>query len=54
MPTKFWLQYINGRDDSEDTGVDERIILERILEIEGRKAWAGFIRLRIGTGGGIL
>jgi hypothetical protein len=30
MP-ELWLDSLKGRDDSEDLGVDERIILEWIL-----------------------
>jgi hypothetical protein len=43
-----------GRDHSEDLGVDRRIILEWILGKWGRKTWTGFIWLRIGTSGGLL
>jgi hypothetical protein len=32
MSTKFWSENLKGRDDSEDLGVDRRIILEWILE----------------------
>jgi hypothetical protein len=31
MNTKFWSENLKGRDHSEDTGVDGRKILERIL-----------------------
>jgi len=31
MHTKFWLEYLHGRDHSEDLGVDIKIILEWIL-----------------------
>jgi hypothetical protein len=30
MLTKFWLENLNGRDQSEDIGVDGRITLELI------------------------
>jgi hypothetical protein len=33
MHTKFWFKNIKGREYSEDLGIDERIILEWILEI---------------------
>jgi hypothetical protein len=29
--TKFWSKTLKERDHQEDTGVDERIILKRIL-----------------------
>jgi hypothetical protein len=31
MCTKFWSQYLKGRDHSEDVGVDGKIIVEWIL-----------------------
>jgi hypothetical protein len=31
MHTKFWLENLKGRDDSDDLAVDGRIILEMIL-----------------------
>jgi len=37
-----------------DTSVDGRIILKEILQKYGVILWAGFIWLRIGTGGGLL
>jgi hypothetical protein len=48
------LENLKGGDDSEDLGVDERIILEWILGEEGMKAWARSIWLRIGTSGRLL
>jgi hypothetical protein len=42
-----------GRNDLEDSGVDERIILKWIFERDGG-AWTGSVWLRIGTGGGLL
>jgi hypothetical protein len=41
------------RDHSEDRGVDGRMGSEWILGGLA-KVWCGFIRLRIGTGGGLL
>jgi hypothetical protein len=35
MYTKFSSENLNGRDHSEDLSEDERIILERILNIWG-------------------
>jgi hypothetical protein len=51
----FWWKNPKGRDQSEDLGVDGRIILEWISkQWEGVKTWTGLIWLRIGTGGGLL
>jgi hypothetical protein len=52
--TKFWLEDLKGRGHLEDIGVDERIILEWILEKQDGKVWTGFIWLRIVTIGGLL
>jgi hypothetical protein len=38
----------------EDPGVDGRIILNRIFKKWDGVAWAGLIRLRIGTGDELL
>jgi hypothetical protein len=35
MHTKFLSENLNGRDDSEDLGVDRKIILEWILGKQG-------------------
>jgi len=48
------LENQKGRDHSEDLGVDRKVILEWILMKQGGKLWTGFIRLRIGTSGGLL
>jgi hypothetical protein len=32
MQTKFWLENMKGRDNLEELCIDDRIILERILE----------------------
>jgi hypothetical protein len=45
---------VKGRTYSENLGVDERIVLEWILEKYGMKLWTGFIWLWIGTSGGLL
>jgi hypothetical protein len=42
------------RGHSEDTGVDEKKILEWILGKWCGKLWIGFIWLRIETSGGLL
>jgi hypothetical protein len=45
--TKFWSKNLQGRDHSEDLGIDG------ILEKYGRKVWTGCIWLRIRTSGGL-
>jgi hypothetical protein len=30
-PTELWSENLDGKEDSQDLGVDERIILERIF-----------------------
>jgi hypothetical protein len=52
--TKFWSENLQGRDLSEELGVDEKIILELILRKQGGKMWTGFIWHRIGSSGGLL
>jgi hypothetical protein len=42
MHTKFLLENVKGRDLLEDLGFDGRVILERILQNECEKVWAGF------------
>jgi hypothetical protein len=54
MHTVLLLENQKGRDHSEDLGVDRKVILEWILMKQGGKLWTGFIRLRIGTSGGLL
>jgi hypothetical protein len=48
------IQNLNGRDYSEDLGVNERIILIWILGTYDEKVWTGFMWLRIWTSGGLL
>jgi hypothetical protein len=43
-----------GKDQSENLGIDGRIILKWILGKEGWRVWIGFMWLRIGTVGGLL
>jgi hypothetical protein len=54
MRSKLWSENFEERDGSEDSGGDERIILEWILGKQGGKVWTGCIWLSIGTSGGIL
>jgi hypothetical protein len=42
-----------GKDHSEDLGVDGRIILDCVLGKCG-KVWNVFVWIRIGTGGGLF
>jgi hypothetical protein len=37
MGTVFWLEYLKGRDHSEELNVDGKIILEYILRKQGVK-----------------
>jgi hypothetical protein len=53
--TKFWSEYLKGRDNSGNLGMDGRIILVWTLgEWGGGNVWTEFIWLRIGTSGGLL
>jgi hypothetical protein len=52
--TVFWLENLKVRNNSEDLGLDGRIIYDCILGKYGGRAWIGFIQLRIGTSSGIL
>jgi len=54
MQTLFYFETLQGRDHSENLGVDGRIILKWILRKYGRKLWTVCIWLRIGTSGGLL
>jgi hypothetical protein len=44
---------VRERDHLEDPGVDGRVILKWIFK-KWDEAWPRLIRLRIGTGGGLL
>jgi len=50
----FLGENLKGRCHVEDLGVDERIILNWILKVWNRRAWAGFIWLSKGTVGMLL
>jgi hypothetical protein len=39
----FWSENLKGTDSSEETGVDGKILLERILDESGGKVWTGYI-----------
>jgi hypothetical protein len=39
----FWLENLEGRDNSENLGVNGKIILEWILEKQDANVWAGCI-----------
>jgi hypothetical protein len=54
MHVVFSLEGLKGIDHLEDISVDEKIILEWILEKYGGKVWTGCTWLRIGTSGGSL
>jgi hypothetical protein len=45
------VESLKGSDHLEDLGVDGRIMLKLILTKSGGRVCAGFIWLRIGTGG---
>jgi hypothetical protein len=48
------LKSLKESNNSEDLGIDERIILESISGNSVWRVWTGFIWFRIGTGGGLL
>jgi hypothetical protein len=52
--TGFWRVIVKERCHLEDLGADERIILKCIFKKEVGMAWTGFVRLGIGTSGGLL
>jgi hypothetical protein len=39
MHTEFWLEMLKERDNSENVGVDDRIILKWILGQYGERMW---------------
>jgi hypothetical protein len=54
LHTGLWWRNLRERDHLEDPGIDGRIILKLIFSKSGGEAWTGLIRLRIGTGSGLL
>jgi hypothetical protein len=54
MHTKVWSENLKGRDHSEDLDMNERIILDWMLEEKCGKFWTGFMWLRLGTSGCLL
>jgi hypothetical protein len=48
--TRFWWQSLKERDQSEDPGVDRRMVSEWILGRLGWDVWSGLNWIRIGTG----
>jgi hypothetical protein len=47
-------KHLLGTNHAEDIGVDGKIILKLILWKYSWNMWSGFIRLRMGNGGGLL
>jgi hypothetical protein len=54
MRTKFWSENLKERDNSEDVGVDEKIILEWIFGKCGGNVWTGCAWPSINTSGRLL
>jgi len=44
---------LRKNDDFEDLGINGMIILKQLLKQQDRRAWTGFMFLRIGTSGGL-
>jgi hypothetical protein len=47
----LWWEDLRERVHLEDPAVDVRIILEKVFEKWGGKAWAGLVWFSIGRGG---
>jgi hypothetical protein len=54
MHIQFSSGYLKERDDSEDRGIDEKIILEWMFRKWGWGLWIGCMWLKIGIIGGLL
>jgi len=54
MHTKFWPGDLKGGYHLEDVSLDERIILEWVLEKYGGEMWTGFMWVRIWTSNALL
>jgi len=52
--TRFWWGDPRERDNLEEPGIDERIILRWTFKKFDGEARTGLIRYRIGTSGGLL
>jgi hypothetical protein len=50
---RILVENLKVRDNSEDLGIDEEVILERLLRKWDGKMWTGFFWARIGIGGGL-
>jgi hypothetical protein len=48
------MEYLKGRDHSEDLGVNRKMTLKHMLGKQDGMVWTGFNWLRIGTSGGVL
>jgi hypothetical protein len=51
---KISVGNLKGRDNSEDVGVDGKVILKWILGKLGRVLWTEWIWLRVGTSSRLL
>jgi len=49
----YLCENLRKNDDFEDLGINGMIILKQLLKQQDRRAWTGFMFLRIGTSGGL-
>jgi hypothetical protein len=49
MRSKFWLESLKERDQSEDIGIGGTIILKWISKNQGARLCIGYMSLKIGT-----